>query len=111
MQISKQKHHSFNGYLSGFRPFYYDLSTNEVISENSYYEIINNLPMKQFNNFRNFQGKKYFILPCNKLFINEVSSIFTVKYKALNLNVQPSQARAVRQTAGFVCYSTDLAPG
>ena len=88
-----------------FRPFYYDFSTNKVISGNSYYEIINNLPIKQFNNFCNFQGKKYFILSCNKLFINQVSSICTVKYKALGLHVQPSQARAVRQTTGFVFSS------
>ena len=94
-----------------FRRFYYDLSTNKVISVNSYYEIINNLPIKQFNNFCNFQGKKYFILSYNKLFINWVSSICTVKYKALDLHVQSSQARAVRQTVGFVFYSADLTPG
>ena len=94
-----------------FRTFYYVLSTNKAISGNSYYEIINNLPIKQFNNFCNFQGKKYFILSHNKVFINRVSSICTVKYKALSLHVQPSQARAVRQTVDFVFYSTDLAPG
>ena len=60
-----------------FRPFYCDLSTNKVISGNSYYEIINNLPIKQFNNFCNIQGKKYFILSHNKQFINRVSSICT----------------------------------
>ena len=47
----------------------------------------------------------------NKLFINRVSSICTVKYKALSLHVQPSQVLAVQRTAGFVFYSTDLAPG
>ena len=79
-----------------FRPFYYDLSTNKVISGNSYYEIINNLPIKQFNNFCNFQDKKYFILAYNKLFINRVSSICTVKYKALSLHVASSGCTADR---------------
>ena len=73
-----------------FRPFYYDFSTNKVISRNSYYKIINNYPIKQFNNFCNFQGQKYFILSYDKLFINWVSSTCTVKCKAVSLHIQPS---------------------
>ena len=43
-----------------FRPFYYDLSTNKVISGNSYYEIINNLTI-----FATFKVRN--ILFCHKI--------------------------------------------